>query len=96
MNPIGSMPLGAVLPFLALCGPGHAQEPARPIRPMPAASGQQQQQPSQADLIKKRDEKLALEVFKKAPWTFDYDAAREQAKKEGKLIFAYFSRSYAA
>lgn len=53
------------------------------------------QQKSQEEFIKLRDEKLAKEVFKKAPWGFDYDAARKQAKAEGKLILAYFTRSYA-
>lgn len=27
-------------------------------------------------------------------WSTDYDQARESAKKSGKLIFAYFTRSY--
>ena len=53
------------------------------------------QQKSQEEFIQLRDEKLAKEVFKKAPWGFDYDAARKQAKAEGKLILAYFTRSYA-
>ncbi|MBL8754611.1 MAG: hypothetical protein JNK15_15005 [Planctomycetes bacterium] len=56
---------------------------------------QNRQQPSQEDLKAKRTEKLAKEVFKKAPWVADYDKAREQAKKENKLMFAYFTRSYA-
>ena len=50
---------------------------------------------SQEELTKQRAEKLAKDVFKKAPWVADYDQAREQAKKENKLIFAYFTRSYA-
>jgi hypothetical protein len=33
--------------------------------------------------------------FKKAPWITDYDAARAEAKKSGKPIFVYFTRSYA-
>ena len=53
------------------------------------------QQPTQEQLKKQRDEKLALPVFKKAGWIFDYDQARAEAKKTGKPIFAYFSRSYA-
>ena len=52
------------------------------------------QQKSQEQLASLRDEKLAHEVFKKADWTFDYDAALEKAKKSDKLIFAYFTRSY--
>ncbi len=51
--------------------------------------------PSQDELKELRDEKLAKDVFQKAPWITDYDAAREQAKESGKLIFAYFTRSYA-
>lgn len=63
-----------------------AQQPTP--RPAPA-------QPSQEELIKKRDDKLAKPVFKLAPWNHDYDAVRDEAKKSGKLIFAYFTRSYA-
>lgn len=56
---------------------------------------QNRPQPSQEDLKKLRSEKLAKEVFKKAPWVLDFDQAREQAKKENKLLFTYFTRSYA-
>ena len=56
---------------------------------------QNRPQPSQEDLKKLRSEKLAKEVFKKAPWVLDFDQAREQAKKEHKLLFTYFTRSYA-
>ena len=54
----------------------------------------QRTQPSQEDLIKQRVEKLDKPVFKNTDWLFDYDKAKEQAKKEGKLIFTYFTRSY--
>ena len=54
-----------------------------------------QQQKSQEELIQMRDEKLAKPVFKLANWNTDYDAVREEAKKSNKLIFAYFTRSYA-
>lgn len=53
------------------------------------------QQKSQEELIKLRDEKLAKPVFELANWSHDYDAVRAEAKKTGKLIFAYFTRSYA-
>lgn len=52
------------------------------------------QAPDQAELIKRRDAKLAETWIEKAPWQVDYDAARQEATKHGKLIFAYFSRSY--
>ena len=50
---------------------------------------------SQEELKQLRGEKLAKEVFTQAPWILDYDKARETAKKEGKLMLAYFTRSYA-
>lgn len=53
------------------------------------------QQKSQEELAKLRDEKMALEVFQKADWIFDYDKARAAAKDQQKPIFAYFTRSYA-
>ncbi len=57
---------------------------------------QNRPQPDQETLQKLRTEKLAKPVFQKAAWVTDYDAAREQAKKENKLLFTYFTRSYAA
>jgi hypothetical protein len=53
------------------------------------------QQKSQEELIKLSQEKLAKPVFKLAAWHTDYDAVRAEAKASGKLIFAYFTRSYA-
>lgn len=52
------------------------------------------QGPNQDDLIQRRDAKLAEDWITKAPWQLDYDVAREEAAKNGKLIFAYFTRSY--
>ena len=56
---------------------------------------QRQERRSQDEYKQMRAETLAKEVFKKAPWLLDYDKARETAQIEGKLIFAYFTRSYA-
>lgn len=50
---------------------------------------------NQDRLIKQRDEKLAKPVFQNAAWRTDYDAARAEAQKDGKLILTYFTRSYA-
>jgi hypothetical protein len=47
------------------------------------------------DMAAKRDQKLKEPFFSKAAWVTDYDKAREESKKSGKLIFAYFTRSYA-
>ena len=54
----------------------------------------QRQEGSQDEYKQLRAETLAKEIFKKAPWLQDYDKARETAQREGKLIFAYFTRSY--
>lgn len=42
-----------------------------------------------------RDKKLKEPFLSKAGWITDYDKAREESKKTGKPIFAYFTRSYA-
>ncbi|MHC4932162.1 MAG: hypothetical protein ACYTGV_08240 [Planctomycetota bacterium] len=39
--------------------------------------------------------KLAKGFIKNAAWVQDYDAALELSVESGKLIFAYFTRSYA-
>ena len=53
------------------------------------------QPPTQEKLVAERDKKLAKPVFQKANWLFDYDEARAEARKQDKLMFTYFSRSYA-
>jgi len=50
---------------------------------------------AQDDLQAKLDEKLSKEFVKKTPWVLDYDEAMQKAKESNKLIFAYFTRSYA-
>ncbi len=47
------------------------------------------------ELQAKYEEKIAKPFVKHGGWMMDYDAAREKAKEENKLIFAYFTRSYA-
>ena len=49
---------------------------------------------SQADLIADRADKHARPVFKKANWFFDWDEARAESMRQGKLLFTYFTRSY--
>lgn len=53
------------------------------------------QAPSEETLKANRDKKLQSPFLAKSPWITDYDKAREEAKKAGKMIFAYFTRSYA-
>ncbi|MCR9247699.1 MAG: hypothetical protein NXI31_21950 [bacterium] len=59
------------------------------------ALGLAAQDEDQNRLRKLRDEKMALPFVQHADWTFDYDEARRRAKLENKVIFAYFTRSYA-
>jgi hypothetical protein len=52
--------------------------------------------PAQAGpLEEKLQKKLAKPFVKNAAWELDYDAARKRASESGKLILAYFTRSYA-
>ena len=55
----------------------------------------QAQSRTQEQLKQRYDAKLAKAFVTSAPWITDYDKAREEAKKSGKLIFVYFTRSYA-
>ena len=43
----------------------------------------------------KYEEKLTHEFIEHGGWITDYDAARAKAKEEDKVLFVYFSRSYA-
>ena len=43
----------------------------------------------------KFEKKLKLEFIEHGGWITDYDKAREKAKAEDKVLFVYFSRSYA-
>ncbi len=51
-------------------------------------------QTSQADLKASYEAKLSEDWFVNGGWSADYDAVRAKAKEEGKLILAYFSRTY--
>jgi len=42
----------------------------------------------------KRAQKLKAPFLSKAPWIADYDQARAEAKKAGRLILTYFTTSY--
>ena len=59
----------------------------------PAAALAQGQ--DEAELKAKYAEKLKKEFVGKIPWEQSFDQARAKAKAEGKLIGAYFTRSYA-
>jgi hypothetical protein len=50
---------------------------------------------SEDDLKKKRAAKVAEPWFTSNAWTDDYDVAKQRAQESGKVIFGYFTRSYA-
>ena len=52
-------------------------------------------QDEQAELVKLRAKKLQAEFLTKAPWQLDFSKAQAAAQGEQKLIFGYFTRSYA-
>ncbi|MHC4859517.1 MAG: hypothetical protein ACYTDY_05435 [Planctomycetota bacterium] len=60
----------------------------------PAAAQDRGEDPK--ELRRKRDAKLKEAWLQASPWTTSYDEARARAEKSGKLIFAYFTRSYRA
>lgn len=49
----------------------------------------------QVELQKKFDRKMEKPFIAHGKWLTDYDQARKLAKQEGKLLFVYFTRSYA-
>jgi hypothetical protein len=68
---------------------------AAPAQDAKPAAPQSRQRPSQEELAAKREDKLAKPFLKNANWFTDYDKAREEAQRTGKLIFVYFTRTYA-
>ena len=50
---------------------------------------------AQGDMQEKYEKKLTAEFIGHGGWITDYDEARAKAKAEGKVLFVYFSRSYA-
>ena len=85
MNTRKPGPARTLIGILALAGAARSQPGAS--RPAPRTH--------ELALIKKRNEKLALPFLRQADWITDYDRARAEARRTGKPIFAYFSRSYA-
>lgn len=55
-----------------------------------SAAAQGDQETMKQNLAKK----LEQPFLKVAPWITDFDKAKAEAKKSGKPIFAYFTRSY--
>jgi len=56
---------------------------------------QAQDSRQQAKYKKSYEEALTADFISHGGWITDYDVARERAEKEGKMIFVFFSRSYA-
>ncbi len=49
----------------------------------------------QDDMLHRKTELLAEAWLGKANWVMSYAEAKAKAKQSGKMIFAYFTRSYA-
>ena len=49
----------------------------------------------QAELQEKFEHKMQSAFVSSGNWLTDYEQARKIAKQEGKLMFVYFTRSYA-
>ncbi|MCB9831578.1 MAG: hypothetical protein H6807_03815 [Planctomycetes bacterium] len=60
-----------------------------------ATTGLAQNQPSEEVLKANYDKKLSKEFAGKIEWVQSLETAKTRAAAEGKLIYAYFSRSYA-
>ncbi len=73
------------------CGaPASATALPDPVR----ASVLAQDDAQQAEFKASYEKKLSKDFVAFGGWLTDYDEARARAKREGKLLFTYFSRSY--
>lgn len=54
----------------------------------------QRQQPDQAELERRLEAKKGEAFLGNASWIFDFEKAKEIARKEDKRLFSYFTRSY--
>lgn len=59
------------------------------------AQGSKGAEKTPAELARLFEEKSAKPWIRKGAWLTDFDEACAQAKAQGKLVFAYFTRSYA-
>ncbi len=73
-----------VLSLVALCGLAFAPDVFA-----------QRRLPSQSELEKRKQKKLRSTFLKQARWVKDFDKAKKESRRSGKLILAYFTRSYA-
>ena len=49
----------------------------------------------QADMMQRKAELLSEEWLQNADWVMSYVEAKAKARQSGKMIFGYFTRSYA-
>jgi len=64
------------------------------LMPVLLAPALMAQGPSQEKLKERYDKKIAEDWVEKGGWILDFDKAKAIAKKENKVVFAYFTRSY--
>ena len=62
---------------------------------LPVVATAQRKPADPADLRAKLEKKLAKPFVKGGGWLLDYDVARAKAKEDKKLVFVYFTRSFA-
>ena len=65
------------------------------VSAIPSIAVAQQAPPTPAELKSRLEKELSAAWIKNADWVMDFDAAKAKSKASGKLIFAYFTRSYA-
>jgi len=80
---------GLLIPVQGLA----AQDQATPARKVVQMAAQPQQK-SVKELTDLYEKKVAKDFVQKGGWILDWDEASALARKEGKPIFAYFTRSY--
>lgn len=62
---------------------------------IPGIVAAQETSPTPIELKSRLEKELSAAWIKNADWVMDFDAAKAKSKASGKLIFAYFTRSYA-
>ena len=83
----------ATLPLALSLLAGNLDAQVIPAKRMGTPTQRPQKTPEQLRALYEKE--IAEPFVAKGSWVVDYDEARARAKRENKLIFAYFSRSYA-
>lgn len=82
-----SLVMGVVLPAPHVCGQDEPTSRRRQRQPRGNATPQE-------ELIARKAAALEKPFCRAATWHTDFSAAKAEARRTGRPIFAYFSRSY--